>query len=89
MFGKLFYRISGFIVSIDKRCFNHCQIGEWLGFINDLVQGQFCVPEQKLNSSIRSISLLDKILVRALASIVGQIMSMALHGLRSYHEIQN
>ena len=72
---------AGFLLSIDKCCLKPCQIGEWLGFIIDLVQGQFRVPEQKLEklkSSIRSVSHLERIPVRALASVVGQIMSMAL-----------
>ena len=74
-------RKADFILSIDKCCLKPCQIGDWLGFIIDLVQGQFRVPEQKLEklkSSIKSISQLEKVPARALASVVGQIMSMAL-----------
>ena len=69
---------AGFILSIDKCCLKPCQVGDRLGFIIDLVHGQFRVPEHKLGKlkgSIRSVSQLDKIPVHALASVVGQIMS--------------
>ena len=72
---------AGFILSTNKCCLKPCQIGDWLGFVIDLVNGQFRVPEHqlvKLKTSITSISQLQKIPVRALASVVGQIMSMSL-----------
>ena len=72
---------AGFILSTDKCCLKPCQVGNWLGFIIDLVHGQFRVPEHKLSklkSSIGAISQMEKIPVRALASVVGQIMSMSL-----------
>ena len=57
-------------------------LSDWrVAGIIDLVQGQFRVPEQKLEklkSSIRSVSHLERVPVRALVSVVGQIMSMAL-----------
>ena len=72
---------AGFILSTDKCCLKPCQVGDWLGFIIDLLHGQLRVPEhklEKLKGSIRSVSQLDKIPVRALASMVDQIMSMSL-----------
>lgn len=55
-------------------------MGNWLGFIIDLVHGQFRLPEQKhskLKSSIGAVSqnLMTKIPIHTLklANVVGQI----------------
>ena len=72
---------AGFILSTDKCCLKPCQFGDWLGFIIDLMHGQFRVPEHKLaklKGSIRSITQLEKIPVCALVSGVSQIISMSL-----------
>ena len=57
------------------------QLGEWLGFGIDLVSGCFHVPAGKidrLKSSILGLLRPSRLSVQAVASIVGQIMSMSL-----------
>ena len=72
---------AGFILSTDKCHLKPSQIGDWLGFIIDLMHGQFCVPDHKLaklKGSIRSVAQLEKVPACVLASVVGQVMSMSL-----------
>ena len=51
------------------------------GFIIDLVSGCFYIPEEKidrLKANALNIANCSRVSVRALASVVGQIMSMSL-----------
>ena len=57
------------------------QVGSWLGFIIDLGKGWFTVPPhklQKLLDSVAKVAPYGRVSVRAVASIVGQIISMSL-----------
>ena len=39
---------AGFVLNVPKCCLEPSQGGKWLGFIIDLVEGKFQVPEEKL-----------------------------------------
>ena len=57
------------------------QVGSWLGFVIDLGKGWFTVPPhklQKLLDSVAKVAPYGRVSVRAVASIVGQIISMSL-----------
>ena len=72
---------AGFVLNSDKSRLKPQQIGPWLGFIINLVEGKFMVPEEKVSKLVKSIeSILAPSLVhvRQLASCVGQIISMSL-----------
>ena len=72
---------AGFMLNVIKSHLNPVQIINWLGFILDLREGCFSVPQHKidrLKSAIANIPLLGSITARALASIVGQIISIGL-----------
>ena len=74
-------RDAGFVINIDKSRFIPHQVGEWLGFTINLVSGCFRVPDDKierLKSSVLGILHPGRVPARAVASIVGQIMSMSL-----------
>ena len=40
-------KLVGFVLNIPKSCLEPQQIGKWLGFILDLLKGNFHVPEDK------------------------------------------
>ena len=73
--------LAGFILNIPKSKLTPQQIGQWLGFILDLLSGKFFVPKEKMSKLWHAI---DKVLAsrlvpaRLLASVVGQIISMSL-----------
>ena len=71
---------AGFVLSIDKCVLDPVQRGEWLGFIIDLGSGSIFVPPDKIKRLQYSISssLSDFVQARAIASIIGQIISMTL-----------
>ena len=72
---------AGFVLNIIKSQLTPQQIGQWLGFILNLIDGTFAVPEDKvarLMASIQSILASLLVHVRCLASAVGQIISMSL-----------
>ena len=72
---------AGFILSISKCMLDPVQRGDWLGFTLDLRAGSFFVPGEKvsrLQSTIASLNLDRPVRVRALSSVVGQIISMSL-----------
>ena len=73
--------LAGFILNIPKSKLTPQQIGQWLGFILDLLNGRYYVPKEKISKLIHSIdNVLTKLLVPAhlLASVTGQIISMSL-----------
>ena len=41
---------AGFVLNVLKSCLDPVQIGKWLGFIIDLRNGNFYIPEQKMES---------------------------------------
>lgn len=72
---------AGFVLNVQKSHLDPHQLGRWLGFIIDLSEGNFRVPEEKLESlkdSIKQAYTQPKVPVRCLASIVGKIISMSL-----------
>jgi hypothetical protein len=72
---------AGFVLNIKKSRLAPHQVGEWLGFKIDLSLGCFIVPDDKiarLKTSLSSILQVYRVSVRAVASIVGQVMSMSL-----------
>lgn len=72
---------AGFVLNVPKSKLSPHQVGDWLGFIVDLLSGCFRVPGEKidrLKKSIASMLQVSRLPVRAVASIVGQIMSMSL-----------
>ena len=72
---------AGLVLSLNKCALQPCQTGNWLGFTIDLADGKFYIQEKKLDklkNAVKSISALEKVPVRALGSVVGQIMSMGL-----------
>ena len=72
---------AGFIINVSKSKLEPQQVGQWLGFTLDLLDGKFFVPKEKIAKLVHSvISALAAKLVpaRQLASIVGQIISMSL-----------
>ena len=72
---------AGFVLNVNKSRLVPHNVGEWLGFVVDLESGCFRVPDGKivrLKSSLSSILCPINVPKRAVASIVGQIMSMSL-----------
>ena len=72
---------AGFVVNTSKSRLTPHQVGEWLGFIINLAEGCFSVPNDKLvrlKSSGLSLMHLSRVHIRAVASVVGRIMSMSL-----------
>ena len=72
---------AGFVLNLDKSRLVPHQVGEWLGFTIDLATGCYRVPEEKiakLKSSVVNLSDSLRVPIRAVASIVGQVMSMSL-----------
>ena len=70
---------AGLLLNLRKSQLDPVQLGEWLGFIIDLIEGSFAVPSckiVKLCNAIRSIPQLGGCPVRAVASVVGQIIAM-------------
>ena len=72
---------AGFVLNVSKSCLDPVRIGKWLGFIIDLQNGNFYIPEQKmesLKSAITNAYPFTRVSVKQLASIVGRIISMNL-----------
>ena len=71
---------AGFILSISKCMLEPVQRGDWLGFTLDLCAASFCLPGKvsRLQSTIALLNLDRPVRVRALSSIIGQIISMSL-----------
>ena len=72
---------AGFVVNVSKSMLIPSQVGSWLGFVIDLGKGWFTVPPhilQKLLDSVAKVAPYGRVSVRAVASIVGQIISMSL-----------
>ena len=72
---------AGFIVNIEKSVWESAYIMEWLGFQINLSEGEFKVPEnklEKLKSQLREMDSAQSMSARSLASLIGKIMSMAL-----------
>ena len=72
---------AGFVLNVIKTHLEPVQIIDWLGFVIDLREGSFSVPQHKidrLKSAITNVPTLGTITARSLASIVGQIISMSL-----------
>ena len=73
---------SGFVPNIQKSIWFPVPKIEWLGYIIDLVEGFIAIPERRIFSikhtiaNVLSIKSVPKVInARALASIVGKIMS--------------
>ena len=72
---------AGFILSDTKSKLQPQQVGLWLGFTLDLLEGRFLVPQDKVSrlaAAIDNVLPLGVVGTRVLASIVGQIISMSL-----------
>ena len=72
---------AGLVLSLNKCALQPCQMRNWLGFVIDLAGGKFYIQEKKLDklkNAVKSISALEKVPVRALGIVVGQIMPMGL-----------
>ena len=73
--------LAGFILNSAKSRLEPQQSGSWLGFVLDLREGKYFVPEKKISrlcNCIDSAFPSSHIRARVLASIVGQIISMSL-----------
>ena len=73
---------AGFVLNLKSRLSPH-QVGDWLGFMVDLSLGYFIVPDDRITrlkkfNSLSSILQAYRVSVHAVASIVGQVMSMSL-----------
>ena len=66
---------------MHKSCFSPSQRGVWLGFALDFEKGKIYIEEEKMAALIVSIDGIlasqQMVHVRALASVVGQIVSMS------------
>ena len=74
-------RGAGFVLNTEKSKLVPHQEGEWLGCNISLSSGCFRVPDEKidrLKNSVWGILHPNRVHVRSVASIVGQIMSMSL-----------
>ena len=72
---------AGFIVNMEKSVWEPAYVMERLGFQIILSEGEFKVPENKLDnlkSQLREVDNAQSVLARSLASLIGKIMSMAL-----------
>ena len=72
---------TGFIVNEEKSQWEPSQCIEWLGFMIDLLQGQFYVPAHKvesLKSQLQMVLQMQTVPARMLASVLGKIISMSL-----------
>ena len=72
---------AGFVINIEKSSWEPCNHLEWLGFQIDLCEGEFRVPQCKLDKLKVQLSEVEKtqsVPARCLASLIGKIMSMAL-----------
>ena len=72
---------AGFILNSEKSHLVPSQVGPWLGFIIDLNKGLFTVPPEKiakLKAAIANVLPFGRNSVCAIASIIGQIISMSL-----------
>lgn len=72
---------AGFVINLQKSIFLPVQILEWLGYLWDLKEGYFKIPERRiLNTSVCLQNLLNSLPVlsaRKLAQLAGKIISMA------------
>ena len=74
-------RDAGFVINYKKSNLMPHRSGKWLGILVDLDAGCFHVPEDKITRLMISLSRIlhpARVPVRAVASTVGQIMSMNL-----------
>ncbi len=74
-------RNAGFVLNKEKSHLAPMQVGRWLGFIIDLQEGMFRVPEDRIAKLKQSITLVpenDPVSMRLLASVVGQIVAMGI-----------
>jgi hypothetical protein len=72
---------SGFIPKADKSFWVPVQILEWLGAILNSVQFSVCIPQRRLDKvayTLQEIKAQKRVLVRKLASFIGQIISMSI-----------
>ena len=72
--------LAGFILNIPKSKLTPQQVGQWLSFILDLLNGKYFVPKEKITKlchSIDNVLARQVVPVRLLASVVGQIISMS------------
>lgn len=74
---------AGLTINVHKSCFSPSQRGVWLGFVLDFEKGrkEICIEEEKMAALIVSIDGIlasqQMVHVHALASVVGQIVSMS------------
>ena len=74
---------AGFVCHPDKSCWAPVQVGVWLGFNIDLSNGIIAVPEDKVTSLKQHLLDLSQnqsqsVPARALAGVIGRIISMGL-----------
>ena len=72
---------AGFVINVEKSQWDPSTRMGWLGFLIDLVKGEFIVPAHKissLSSQLLEVSEARSLTARQLASIVGKIISMSL-----------
>ena len=72
---------AGFVINMEKSQWDLSVRIEWLGFLIDLDNGEFTVPEHKissLNSKLLEVTKAQLMTARQLASVVGKIISMSL-----------
>ena len=72
---------SGFVINIKKSHWVPAQQGEYLGYVVDLKRGLFKVPQCRRDTVLTKLSEVEKVALptaRALASLVGSIISMYL-----------
>ena len=73
---------AGLVINVPKSHLEPTQVGIWLGSILTLSEGIFLVPQEKIERLCQAISeellLYDRVSVRHLASIIGQIISVGL-----------
>ena len=72
---------AGFILNMEKSKLSPQQSGKWLGIEIDLVNGNFFIPEDRidrLKASLDLIAPFQRTTARILARITGQIISMSI-----------
>ena len=72
---------AGLTINVKKSCFEPLQICSWLGFLLDFARGRIFVSKEKMDALISSIQRLiesrQRLPVRSLARVIGQIISMS------------
>ena len=83
---------AGFLVNDKKSIWKPTQHLQWLGFVIDLSKGHIEVPAERVvavKRKLQSICQLSLVPAKMLASVVGSIISMSLHGYwasESFHD---